>query len=388
MANNISLTAGMRQNLTALQNIDKLTQTTQNRLATGKKINSALDDPVNFFKANDHYNRANDLEAKKDGMSEAMKTIEAANTGIEKMEALLNQMKSLASAARTSTNATDLEGQFDTIMSQLSDLAGDASYGGQNLVSNATAGEVTTLTVDFNEDNSSKLDVTGFNVSYDKANNVLTLTTVAGTQPLSSDMEVASTAVAGAASTVAAAASTIAAATTSTDITLVGSALTAVSGAISNMATAGVDTTALTKAYESASSVVAAGNVPTAMNAVTNLITKVEIASGTAIGKLKVDMADFSSETGISKAINQIDGVISQLRTEAQKLSSSLSTISIRSDFTQAMVNTLNTGADNLTLADMNEEGANMLMLQTRQNLSTTALSLASQAAQAVLQLF
>jgi flagellin len=52
------------------------------------------------------------------------------------------------------------------------------------------------------------------------------------------------------------------------------------------------------------------------------------------------------------------------------------------------MVNTLNTGADNLTLADMNEEGANMLMLQTRQNLGTTSLSLASQAAQAVLRLF
>ncbi len=75
-------------------------------------------------------------------------------------------------------------------------------------------------------------------------------------------------------------------------------------------------------------------------------------------------------------------------RTEAQKLSSSLSTISIRSEFTSEMVNTLNTGGDNLTLADMNEEGANMLMLQTRQNLGTTSLSLASQAAQAVLRLF
>ena len=92
--------------------------------------------------------------------------------------------------------------------------------------------------------------------------------------------------------------------------------------------------------------------------------------------------------TTIEDSIAEIDDCISQLRTEAQKLSSSLSTIQIRSEFTSEMVNTLNTGGDNLTLADMNEEGANMLMLQTRQNLGTTSLSLASQAAQAVLRLF
>ena len=62
--------------------------------------------------------------------------------------------------------------------------------------------------------------------------------------------------------------------------------------------------------------------------------------------------------------------------------------ITIRQDFTSSMINTLQTGSDNLTLADMNEEGANMLMLQTRQSLGTTALSLAAQAAQSVLKLF
>jgi len=65
-----------------------------------------------------------------------------------------------------------------------------------------------------------------------------------------------------------------------------------------------------------------------------------------------------------------------------------MSIVTIRQDFTTGMIATLQTGADNLTLADMNEEGANMLMLQTRQSLGTTALSLASQAAQSVLRLF
>ena len=59
-----------------------------------------------------------------------------------------------------------------------------------------------------------------------------------------------------------------------------------------------------------------------------------------------------------------------------------------RQDFTKNLINTLQTGADNLVLADTNEEGANMLALQTRQSLSTTALSLANQASQAVLRLF
>jgi len=69
-------------------------------------------------------------------------------------------------------------------------------------------------------------------------------------------------------------------------------------------------------------------------------------------------------------------------------LASSLSTISSREDFTENMINTLNTGADTLTLADMNEEGANMLMLQTRQALGVSSLSMSSQASQAVLRLF
>lgn len=265
----IALTSGMRQNLIALQSVNGLMETTQNRLSTGKKVNSALDDPVNFFKAEDHYNRASDLAAKKDGMNEAMKTIEAANTGIEKIEDLLAQMKSLASAAKTSTNKSDLMSQYDRIISQVAFMADDSSYGGQNLLNNDS------LSVEFNEDGSNTLSVQGFSAA----------------------------------------------------------------------------------------------------------------TSGSVAG-VTISAANFATNTSIETAISQIDAAVTQLRTEAQKLSSSLSTIQIRADFTTGMENTLNTGADNLTLADMNEEGANMLMLQTRQNLGTTSLSLASQAAQAVLQLF
>ena len=95
-----------------------------------------------------------------------------------------------------------------------------------------------------------------------------------------------------------------------------------------------------------------------------------------------------SSISDITAASTDLTAALTTLRSESQALSSSLATIQVRQDFTKAMVNTLNTGADSLTLADSNEEGANLLALQTRQQLSTTALSLAAQADQNVLRLF
>jgi flagellin-like hook-associated protein FlgL len=92
--------------------------------------------------------------------------------------------------------------------------------------------------------------------------------------------------------------------------------------------------------------------------------------------------------TAISSAITTLDSAKDTLRTQSSKLANNLSIVTARQEFTQNMINVLKDGAAGLTNADMNEEGANMLMLQTRQALGTTSLSLASQAAQAVLRLF
>ncbi|MBA5778456.1 hypothetical protein H2509_15100, partial [Stappia sp. F7233] len=86
--------------------------------------------------------------------------------------------------------------------------------------------------------------------------------------------------------------------------------------------------------------------------------------------------------------LNQLANALTTLRATGSQFGSQLTTVNIREDFTKELVNTLQTGADNLVLADTNEEGANLLALQTRQQLSTTALSLSSQADQAVLRLF
>jgi flagellin-like hook-associated protein FlgL len=98
--------------------------------------------------------------------------------------------------------------------------------------------------------------------------------------------------------------------------------------------------------------------------------------------------SDVDSDDNIDTLLNGLTDALGTLRSHASNFGSSLSIVQNRQDFTKAMINTLQTGADNLVLADSNEEAANMLALQTRQQLSQTALSLASQADQAVLRLF
>ena len=95
-----------------------------------------------------------------------------------------------------------------------------------------------------------------------------------------------------------------------------------------------------------------------------------------------------AASAALKTASSDLTAALTTLRSESQALSTNLSTVQVRQDFTKATINTLQTGSSDLTLADSNQEGANLLALQTRQQLSTTALSLASQADQNVLRLF
>ena len=280
---NINLTEGMRANLYSLQQTSRLLEVTQKRLSTGKRVNSALDDPVSFFTARTHEQRAADLSSRKDGMSEAIQTIKAADTGIESVLDLIANAKSLASSAlsgETTTGINTLAAQFNEVLAQIDFVAADAGYKGINLLESTAV----THEVKFDETGVSKLTISGFDS--DSTGATLSLATVdSGT-----------------------------------------------SGWVS--------------------------------------------VGGTA------DKGDVNS------AITKLDNAVTALRSEASKLATNLSIVTARQDFTTNMINTLKDGAANLTNADMNEEGANMLMLQTRQALGTTSLSLASQAAQGVLRLF
>ena len=269
----IVLSAGVRSNLLQLQQTSDLITRTQVRLSTGKRVNSALDNAINFFTAQGLDNRANDLSALLDSMSNAINTIQAADNGITAITKLVQSAQSLVSQARqTSDSATKatLSQQFDDLLEQIGELATDSGFNGVNLLGGDT------LTVNFNEDASSSTDIVG--ASYTNAN--------------AADLSI--------------------------------------------------------------------------NNAVNN----------------------WGSSADIDAASTQLSAALTELRSESQTLSANLSTVQIRQDFTKAMVNTLTNGSATLTLADSNEEGANLLALQTRQQLSTTALSLAAQADQNVLRLF
>ncbi|MDN3593088.1 flagellar hook protein, partial [Methylobacterium adhaesivum] len=105
MSSNITLSAATRQNLLSLQGTADLLATTQNRLATNKKVNSALDNPTNFFTADGLSSRSSSLSNLLDGISNGIQTIQAANTGLTKLQGLTDQLKSVAQQALASANA-------------------------------------------------------------------------------------------------------------------------------------------------------------------------------------------------------------------------------------------------------------------------------------------
>src|SRR5271169_2782302 len=102
----ITLTAGVRQNLLSLQSTASLLTTTQNQLATGKKVNSAFDNPTSFFTSQSLTNRANDLSALLDQIGQAQQTLNAANDGLTGLTSLLEQALSTAQQAQQATTGT------------------------------------------------------------------------------------------------------------------------------------------------------------------------------------------------------------------------------------------------------------------------------------------
>ncbi|MEN6487923.1 MAG: flagellin, partial [Smithella sp.] len=98
-SNSVTLTSSISQNLSSLQATQTLMDQTSYRLTTGKKVNSALDDPINYFAAQDNTSKSNDLQRLKDGMSEGIETINTASTGIESISDLIDTAKSLAKSA-------------------------------------------------------------------------------------------------------------------------------------------------------------------------------------------------------------------------------------------------------------------------------------------------
>ncbi len=159
----VTLTAALRSNLLSLQGTQKLLDTTQLRLATGLKVNSALDNPSSFFAAQSVNNRATDLTSLLDGIGQGIQVLKAADQGIKSITSFLNQAQALAQSALDNANAnagvnsnaaTDAA-SYVAIQGQVDSITGDAGYRGTNLLKGGT------LTVTFNETGTSSLSVAG-----------------------------------------------------------------------------------------------------------------------------------------------------------------------------------------------------------------------------------
>ena len=346
----ISLTASMRSNLLSLQQTQSLMDTTQERLSTGKKVNSAIDNPSSYYTAQSLTNRASDLSSLLDSMGQAVQTIQAANEGIEAITEFASQAKAIANSANDTSDTTSVENymkQFDEILKQIDGIAKDSGYKGVNLL----GGKDQELKVVFNEDRSSSLTVKGDEadakgLGMNAATGKWIETTQGNAAAFKPDAKIDDKAY-----------------------------VYGTDGKV-YQATKEIDGTTTQHSFDA---LVADGSL-------VETSYKVDVSGG-ATGAKNFDIKSIKKDA-INASITEVEGAVSKLRNMASVFGNNYSIVENREEFTENLINVLEEGADKLTLADMNEESANMLALQTRQQLAINSLSLASQAAQSVLSLF
>ena len=383
----INLSSAVRTSLVSLQSTAELLNTTQERLATGNRVNSALDDPTAFFTASALNNRASDLGTLLDAQGQAIRTVEVADDGLTAIEALVDSARAQATAALQTEDigARAIAAQaFDDILVQIQQLADDASFNGTNLL------EGDDLQVIFNEDGSSSLTVEGIDFTNAAAALGLNSQTAAAVTTGGTDATVDTTD--GFTFAIGDTIDISDGTTTLGQVTLVD---TDTSGAIDAAEVSAQIDAAITAAgagstISNASGVLTstAGDITVTQGGSASVTETSTDAGNTAFVAGTTTGGSFATDDSINAALSAIDSALGTLRSSAASLGSDLSTIQIRQDFTSNLINTLESGAGDLTLADLNEEGANLLTLQTRQQLASTSLSFATQSDQSVLSLF
>src|SRR6266403_1999 len=515
----IVLSASVRQNLLSLQSTAELLSTTQNRLSTGRKVNTALDNPTNYFTAQGLDNRANDISNLLDSIGNGVQVLQAANTGITSLQKLVDSAKSVANqtlqavvgysakssvtaAAITGATASDLRGTATAFTNntvtgaaipgaaltttKLSALttaitaADSFTVNGKTIAFSNTGGNVVAAsgaTLDLTNATVGDLlgaidTITGASVPSTLGGTKLTLSTgtaqdlviggtagtltalglTAGTTARSGGTAVLNglTLTIGATGNGTAtnitfgdgtggtvkslndlnaklAANNLQATVDGTgaiNITTTNDAASSTIGAVGGTATgvgkpfAGL--TAGAPVVDPATQLVRANLVEQYNNILDQITTTAQDSSFNGVNLLNGDQlkltfneigtstlkiqgvtlsaaglslakltagTDFLDNTSANSVITVLSAASSTLRTEASTLGSNLSVVQIRQDFSKNLINVLQSGSANLTLADTNEEAANSQALSTRQSIAVSALALANQSQQSVLQL-
>jgi flagellin len=488
----VTLSAGIRSALLSLQGTAARTSAIQTRLATGKRVNSALDNPQSFFTAQSLNARASQLTVLLDNVVQTQQTLKTVTQSIGTLTKLVQSAKSLAQQARQaeppqasydaievtgSVNVAgeaagagagnvDTSGGFTANVDGLQIQVGASTYtvsapgaegigaivsrinntaglgpGGAVTASLDGSGRFLTLTANstdtsFQVQNSAAATALGVAGLTGTSTNLLQAVSGLSGTSLTVQSQGGGTTVnfgigAGQVSTLQEFQSALAstgvtasltganltlsvAATVGTQNSLVtsGSALTALGlpassveyGTVNaptpdpsrasyqtqyNILLQQIDALALDSSYGGINLLSGANSTATFNESGSSTLSVTGASlNATGLGLEELTGDDFQSDFAIDEIVDDLDAALASLRSQATRFGSSLTILQTREDFTKTMVRTLEAGADDLTLADTNQEGANLLALQTRQALSTTALSLSSMGAQAVLRLF
>lgn len=396
----VSLSSAVRDSLLSLQGTTDLINRTQGRLSSGLRVAGAADDPVAYFQSKSLNDRAADFVSKKEGIDQAVSTVSAALDGVTGVEAILAQMKGVAQSMKsaTGTQFTDLVTQFNDLQAQIGYLTSDTTYQGINLIN----GTGVTLDVEFSKLTASVLNIVSVDLTAGSLGlNVDTVSNYTGAFAVSYAASATQGKHFGAVGT----SGTAFAADTIT-LTWQGLSKTYTAGATAALT---YGTASITITVGSTASALSNGDVIT-VTAITGTATStlayyVDVGSvGSAAVALEVNTLDASTiassgtwsttyvaegeTTAISAVITDIDAALDTTRSNATSLGTNVSLLQTRLNFTTNYVNTLEAGSGKLTLADINQEGANLLALQTRQQLGINSLAFAGQAEQSILSLF
>ena len=428
MSSSITLSAATRQNLQSLQDTAALAATNQNRLSTGKKVNSALDNPVNYFTAASLTDRSTALGSLLDGISNGIQTIQAASKGIDSITSIVKQMQSVVAQAQSNatTNLPKLQGTqamataneatatgkslHDTVLAKT--LAGTAAPASSTAVGvvgidntkadtlqlaagntvynvSMTSGTVNDLVNNINKsgiataaiDSLGQLQITGTGSD--------TLTVAAGKLNTTTGALTADT---GELAKLTGGAAPSAAGGTSAQRSALVSQFTALRDQLNQTSKdAGYNGTNLltgdnlTIAFNEKT-----GTAQSKLSIQGNALTTDSLGIGTFVDSATTQggaNVGIQNNADLNKASDALTNALASLKSLSSNLGSNLSTVQNRQDFTKSMIDVLTTGAANLTNADMNEEAANSQALSTRQSLGISALSLANTANQGILQL-
>jgi flagellin-like hook-associated protein FlgL len=391
----------MRGALSTLQSNQQLVQQAQLRLATGKRVSSALDNPSSYFRAQNLTSRASDLQNLMDDMTQASSVMQATSKGLDSVKSLIDAAKGLVGKASQSGQNNTLTGTLTTALKATDLVAGTAGAG----VVGMTSGKLIKLAVN------GGTAVTAVTLSatttvQDVIDGINTNTTL---NPNGNGTAIKAALVGGNLQITSSSGQTVALSSDDTDanLKLLLGTKTNEGSAVAAAGTNFVDTTRKSIATQfddilkqidqtiqdssyGGINLLQGQDLKVTFNETGTSSISVKSVNYTANGELGIANSthSFISNDDVDVASANLKRASDKIAAQSAVFAANQTVIQNRSSFTKSLVDTLNAGSDSLTAADQNQESANLLALNTQQQLAQSTLSLASQANAAITRLF